>query len=287
MGGGSFRSRSSGSSFGGSRSFSSPSFGGGGGGGTRYVPVPVPIGPRYSYGPVYHTGYSSGGGGWIVFLILVGIVVIVVVVAVRSKRKAQAQEDAENRISPARVQLGLQMQAWAVTERLESIARRAHTEDPDGLRMMLQQSVAAMRPYLANIEYAAADQKPALDPPDAERAFGQWTGEARLTYDREVVRADKFGVQGEQREVATDGIHDEDGQLAVAEFFVVSIVLATRGFTLPKVRGSDDLMPLLTALAGVTASNLVALEIAWSPAAKSDAMSRDDMESTFPALRPL
>ncbi len=288
MGGGSFRSRSGGSSFGsggGGGSFSSPSYGSGGGG-TRFMPIPVPIGGSRYYGPSYGYGGSSGGGGWIVLLILVGIIVIVVVVARRSRRR-DGQSGGDDGIQTSRVQFGIQMQAWPLVERLEAIARNADTSDSGGLQNMLVQSLATIRHYVYNIEFGAAEQKPAMNPLEAERQFGRWTGEARLSYDREVVRADRFGVQEQQKEVATDGLHDEDGQLAVAEFFVVTLVLATRSFTLPTLTNVAEVQMLLGQLAGLTASDLVALEIIWSPAAKSDAMSRDDMETTFPALRPL
>ena len=299
FGGGSFRGRSGGSSFGGG-SFGSGSSGGssfspsfGGGGGTRFVPVPVPLGGSRYYGS--SNGYgrtSSGGGCWLGCLILVGIIVVIVIVAQRSRRMNRGggsggRSDDADAIQTARVQLGLQMQAWALVDRLDALARSGNTSDSEGLQNLLRQSLATIRHYLANIEYGAAEQKPALEPIEAERQFGRWTGEARLSYDREVVRSDKFGVQEQQREVATDGIRDEDGQLAVAEFFVVTIVVATRSFALPPLRKTDDLQGVLSALAGLTASDLVALEIIWSPAAKSDAMSRDDMETTFPALRPL
>ncbi len=290
MGGGSFRGRSGGSSFGGgssSGSFSSPTFGGGSS--TRFVPVPVPIGGSRYYGYGYGGG-SSGGGGWLVLLFLVVIIVVIVIVARRSRRSGGGGgggESAEDKIQTARLQLGLQMQAWPLVDRLDALARSANTSDSNGLANMLVQSLAAIRHYLFNIEYAAAEQKSAMEPIEAERQFGRWTGEARLSYDREVVRSDKFGVQEQQREVATDGIHDEDGQLAVAEFFVVTLVVATRGFALPLVHNNADLQAVLTALAGLTGSDLVALEIIWSPASKSDAMSREDMETTFPALRQL
>lgn len=297
MGGGSFKSRSSGSSSrgsssfgGGSRSFSSPSFGGGGG--TRFVPVPVPIGgPRYYGSPYSSPGSSSSSGGWIILLVIVGLIIVVVIVARRSKANradgGTGDGDTRDLMQTGRVQLGIQMQAWSLTERLEAIARSAHTEDPEGLRTMLVQSLAAIRRVVDNVEFGAAEQKAPVAPLEAERQFGRWTGEARLSYDREVVRADKFGVQDQQREVATDGIRDEDGQLAVAEFFVVTLVLATRSFTLPPLRNPADVQNVLTAISGLTASDLAALEIVWSPAAKSDAMSREDMETTFPALRPL
>ncbi len=195
--------------------------------------------------------------------------------------------DAEPKIETARVQIGLQTQAWSLVERLESIARGTNTNDSGSLHSMLVATIQALGKYRDNIEYAAAEQSKALPPVDAERQFGRWTGEARLSYDREVVRSDRFGVQVQQREVATDGIHDEDGQLAVAEFFVLTIVIATRGLTVATVRTHDDLKKVLDSLAYVPANDIMALEIVWSPAAKSDAMSREDMETTFPALRPL
>lgn len=286
--GGSSRSSGGSHSFGGS---GGSSWGGGssswGGGGTRYVPVPV-----RSYGYGYGGGYSSGGGSFFSFLFFVIVVIIIIAVIVAARRRRQGNSsssytprEVEDRVRVARVMLGVQAQAWPLVEKLDTIAKNANTSTPDGLQHVLIQTLAAIRRFETNVDYGAVEQKLPQQSVDAERQFAQWTGEARLTYDREVVRADKFGLHEEEREVKTDGIHDEDGQLAVHEYFAVVLVLATRQLTLPPLAKSADLPVLLTALAGIAVDDLVALEVIWTPDSKSDAMSREDLESRFAQLR--
>ncbi len=287
MGGGGFRSHSSGSSFGGGRS-SSPSFGGGsgfGGGsssggwyGSRTYFVPVPIG-----------GSRSGNfdSTWLWVLVLVAILIAFVYLA---SKRAQPRPGMPSHSRPsstiwtARVQFGIQTQAWGLVDHLDDIARKAQTTDAQGLHALLTKSVGAIRPFVDNVEYTATELKKTKDPIEAEQQFGRWTGAARSSYNREVVRADRFGVQEEQREIATDGIHDEDGQLAVAEFFVLTIVIGLRELDVVHQFPKGQPTKILESLAQITTSELLALEIIWTPASKSDAMSRDDLETTFPDL---
>lgn len=246
------------------------------------------MGPRY-YGTGYGPAGGGGGGGvvLVVILVIVGIFVVVVVLGRRKQKVQQAAEAEAEKIRVTRVTFGVQDQAWPLVEGLREVASRSTDVSPAGLQRLLLQAGRFLRKHEDHIAYGAVDAKPALPPEDAQRQHGQWAGEARLTYDRETVRSDHMGVQTQAREVETDGIRDEDGQLAVHEFFVVILVIAHRGPALPGLRQASGLSALLDAIAGISVNDLVAVELIWTPDARSDAMSRDDMESRFAQLRPL
>jgi uncharacterized membrane protein len=138
------------------------------------------------------------------------------------------------------------------------------------------------------IEYASARQSLLLSLPKAEDEFTYWSNTERSKYNREVLRVDKSGKAQQQKEWKTDGIRDEDGQLAVHEFFVVTVVLACRGQKFPaSIQNHAELNSALAAMQRLKPEQLVALEVIWSPSARSDAMSRDDMTSRYPELRQL
>lgn len=305
----SFGSSSSSSSYRPSSSYSSSSYGGGG---TRYVPVPVPVpGSTYHYG-AYSPGYSSyrsygyyrsGGSFWgaLVAMIIVGIILFIIVVAIvkavrNSRSNASSSGDsATSAPAPSNekcdvwlVQLGVQMAARDIQDTLEAMAAKIDPNSEDSLSYALRTLAQNLQDRAESVEYAAVRGTEKLQMAKAEDQFQLWSGNERAKFNREVIRGSKSGVQRSQKEWQTDGIRDEDGQLAVAEFFVVSVVLASRGVKLPRqVMGGDSLNGLLQALGGVTGAQLVALEVVWSPAARSDAMSRQDMEGRYPELAPV
>jgi uncharacterized membrane protein len=128
----------------------------------------------------------------------------------------------------------------------------------------------------------------ALPRNQAEQQFQLLAGDARSQFGREIVRADSQGVRHQQKEVATDGIRDEDGQLAVSEFFVVTVLVAVRGVTLvQRILDARELESALQTLAAIPPDSLEAVEVVWSPAAKSDSMDRDDMALRYPQLAPV
>lgn len=293
MGGG-FRSSSrsfggssrSSPSFGGGASRSSPSYGGGGYGGTRYIPVPIPIGGGgygggYGGGGYYRT--SSGGGG--VFLALIVILIFAGAVYFLVRWQAARKGAEADKLVVGRYDFGVQAMARDMQDRLEAMAARVDTSSSEGLASMLREVALELRRHIEHIAFASAQLHGALAREAAEQQFLMIAGDARSQYGREVVRADQQGVRRQQKEIATDGIRDEDGQLAMAEFFVVTVIVAVRGVQLvARVDDAQQLQQALATLTGIPPASLEAVEVVWSPASKSDAMDRDDMALRYPAL---
>jgi len=225
-------------------------------------------------------------GGVLVFFLVVGGIVVAFIVFARfqAARKGKVA-DAANRVDVFQIQLGVQAQARAVQDRLERMAQSIDTETEQGLQTMLREVAIELRRHAEHIEYGAIERAAALSLPAAEQKFLSYSGEARSTYNREVISRDALGVRTQQKELTTDGIRDEDGQFAVSEFFVVTILAAMRGVTLPeRLMDAAALDELLAALGSVAAEQLVAAEVVWTPASLSDSMARDDMESRFPQM---
>lgn len=286
---GSSSSRSFGSSS--SRSSGSSSWGGSR---TRYVPVPVPVGAPYGYGygrPV--SGSAVGAGAALVFILVLMALIIAVVVLRAIWRRRRGAEDGtsdqgEAACDVSLVQLGIQIQARHIQAKLEQLAERTTAHDEAALAFALRTLATELKEAAAHIEYGAVQQQMRLSFVRAQDQFELWAGNERAKYNREVIRSDASGTRRQQKEWKTDGLRDEDGQLAVHEFFVLSLVLATRGVRLPaQLIDVTTLDALLEQLVAVRTEQLVALEVVWSPAAQSDAMGRDDMTSRYPTLAPL
>ncbi len=280
-------------------------------GGTRYVPVPVPTpGSTYYFGAprpyrsytTWHH-YGSGGSvvGAIVSLVIVGIIFVVIVAiilaVVRARRRSAESGGGGDGYVPQPtnekcdvwlMQFGVQMQARDVQDVLEALAARTDADNEDSLSYALRELAHNLQSKIEYVEYAAVRGTEKMPMAKAEDQFQLWSSNERAKFNREIIRADGSGVRRQQKEWKTDGLRDEDGQMAVAEFFVVSVVLAVRGVQFARqVHGTAELTTLLDKLAAVNGQQLVALEVVWSPAARSDAMSREDMEGRYPELAPV
>ncbi len=295
----SFGSSSSSRSFGSSSSSPSPSsYRPSSYGGTRYVPVPVPVGGYGGGYGGYRPGYSSygyaspsSGRGWVstIVLILVLAFIVFVIVMIVKRRRNSGSGDSSQAVDPpvdlGLLQFGVQIQARSIQDKLEKLAERTNADDEGSLAFALRTLAQELQAHAENVEYAALQRLHALPLVRAEDQFNLWASNERAKFNREVIRGGSSGVQRQQKEWKTDGIRDEDGQLAVAEFFVISVVIASRSLTLPnQLADGSALTEVLDALAAVRTEQLVALEVVWSPAAMSDSMSRDDMTSRYPSL---
>ncbi len=278
---------SSSSSSSGSFGSSSPSYGG-----TRYVPVPVPVG---GYSRPYYGGYRSYGSSGsfmgaltaiIVFVVIIIIILVLRWLWLRGKRAVgDAVADRAERCDVTLVQFGVQMLARPIQDKLEKLADKIDASSEEGLAYALRVLGQELTAHQENVEYVAVQVQAKLGLAKAQDQFELWAQNERAKYNREVIRGQAGGARRQQKEWQTDGIRDEDGQLAVAEYFVISLVLASRNWTPPAyINDSAELATLLEQLSGFKTDNLVALEVVWSPAAQSDAMSRDDMTSRYPAL---
>jgi uncharacterized membrane protein len=250
-------------------------------GGTRYVPIVV---GGSSYG--YRSGSGSGSvlGAVIVLVIVGGVVVGVILLARRQRQKSETALA----LTIVHYDFGVQQVARDIQDKLEALAARVDVSTAEGLRDMLSTVARELRRRQEHIEFGSVEFTPALPPPEAEQQFHRWTDDARSKYGREVIRADRLGVQRQQKEIATDGLHDEDGQLAVAEYFVVTVVVAARNVAFPtELTSAQQLEEVLGLLGSIPAHQLEAAEIVWSPASQSDAMDREDMALRYPALAVL
>jgi uncharacterized membrane protein len=64
-------------------------------------------------------------------------------------------------------------------------------------------------------------------------------------------------------------------------------VAAAAPLTLPPVATSRELAAALSALGRVAPSDVLAVEVVWSPQAQGDALSKEDLERGYPQLQPL
>lgn len=187
-----------------------------------------------------------------------------------------------------RLELGVQAQSRTqIQQHLDSLAESANLDTEEGLLAFLREIILSLQRNKEAVDYGHVEVIRRLTHEGAEPKFQGWANEARGKYDREVIRRDTLGTRKTQRNVETENeLVDEDGDLAVAEYFVVTLLVAKDGgVTIPeKLQDTHELDAVLNELNKITAQQLMVVEVIWSPSAESDTMSRDDLSMTYPEL---
>jgi uncharacterized membrane protein len=282
----------SGSSFGGLRGFRSGagsglsrSFSGGRrsfGGGSSFIFL-----PSFGWG---YGGWGFGGGmGMFGSLLMVGIVGLGAIMVVRSIRLASRRalvsgDDYDDAMESAgrsyvyTVQLALGRSGRGVQQRLEEFARTGDTSTESGLAELLRQTALELMREKDSIRYSLIE---------ASGPFSLTNGEAKLTG---AATAERSRFQVERVRGTGGQLRRSEAALTVGkealEYLVVTVLVATRA-PLGIGKGDDRraVDQALAELGAVAASNLLGLEVIWTPADPEDSMTVTDLLTTYPDMR--
>ena len=170
-----------------------------------------------------------------------------------------------------------------VSTSMNAIAEQGDTSNPDGLVLMLREVLALLRGVERSWTHAGSAHAQRLAPEEAEARFVSIADGARGRFDAELIRNAHGNVV---RQPSPDlPVSDAPGVV------VVTLVVATHRHLspLPPENDAARLSLALDRLVGLAASDLVALEVVWSPSDPRDRIPAAEMEAMYPeltALRP-
>jgi uncharacterized membrane protein len=256
-------------------------------------------GSHFFFFPSFGWGWGGGYGGGFGFgsLIMLGVVAFGVFTVVRSLRRARAAgggpatlfgggPDYEDDVVPDRayvykIQLGLGRSARDIQNSLARFAAEGDTSSETGLAALLQQTSLELMRHRDSIRYAAVDASGPMSLTNGETKMNAAALAERSRFQVERVR----GADG--RVMKSDAAATESAD--ALEYLVVTTVLATRQPVIQTKEVADpgQLQGLLGELGGVPARSILGLEVIWTPADPSDALSKDDLVTTYPELRSL
>lgn len=177
-----------------------------------------------------------------------------------------------------------------IQHHLEAMGNAADFSTPDGLRRFLDEIIVLVRRQAQLVEQGRVLSSQG-DLSQVEGAYRGWLSEARSKFDRDILRRQgahtyRAGVRNMGQDNA---LLDEDGDFEPHHYIVLSLGVAWQhGAAMStKLDSHQDLLARLNELGAISTSQLMALEIVWSPSAESDAMGKSDMLATYPELRPL
>lgn len=289
---------STGGSWGGSTGYGGGSYGGSN---RRYDRAGADEGDRPSGGN--RAARTEGGGrlgpggiiGVVGFSIVFGLIVVVMIV--RSARMklptgehpqggASSGSAARNRYGGPnamyvhRLSLGIDWRSRAeVQATMKRLALAGDTASPQGLANLLRESVLALRRAEMGWLYVAGEDLGSFAPQQAEATFRQVATRMRASFQHEVVRAgDGIAHTADAPEMRA---HSNEGEGTVV---VHLIVVARRPLGLASQPDANQIRTALDARAALTAEQLVALEVVWSPAEDNDRMSTAELEQNYPEM---
>lgn len=280
IGGGSFRSAPSMP-----RSYGGGGYGGGGGGG----------GYRGGFGggigfPFLLPIFGFGGGGLFGFLVLMAVVGLIAnalrggggggpALSYGDGPMANAVR-ADGPVSIAQVQLGLLASARELQADLRRLAATADTSSNLGLQRVLQETSLALLRNPDLWVYAAVEvgQVPFGS---AESTFNRLSMAERSKLDRELTT----NVQGQRADEPSQKVGDSD---ATSDFIAITLLLASRSRLNLQGGGSGEaLRNSLQVLGGVSADDLLALEVIWQPEGIGEVLSTEQLITAYPQLAHL
>jgi uncharacterized membrane protein len=308
--------RSSGGRYGGRAGFSQSRGGSSGGGWSGSRPAPTrPYGapPPSSYGPSMPSpgfgflpfllpflwggwgggagaGSGSGLGGILGLLIILGIVVLVGRVLLKNLAAARRDRPGGSpsgvlggeRYAVVKCQLALLSTARSLQRELQTYASTGSTDTVAGLASALQDVVMALMRHSDYWRYGVVQVQPAATLDDAERAFNQVVGQERAKLSEELT----VNVDGVRRQARPS---ERAPSNEVGQYLVVSLIVATGypEFTAYQTPSPKDIEGTLQRLSTLLPSDLLALEVMWSPENPDDSLTEDELIAEYPELSAL
>lgn len=281
------------------------------GGGSFRAPSRTYAPPTRTYQPPgggYGGGYYPGGGGFgFPFLLpfwgigggFGGLFSILIFFAIASflvqsfRRIGGGSNEVEYSSNPtvgvARVQVGLLAEARNLQDELDQLAETADTGSAEGRAQVLQEGTLALLRHPEYWAYAKAESQQArLE--SAEAKFNQLAlGERSKFAEETLSNVNNQLRQGGGNRTLPAG--ETGGDLTVleqgpSEYIVVTLVVGAFGqLQLPDVKNSEDLRQALRQIGGISSDRLLAVEILWTPQAKGDTLTSEDLLVMYPDLK--
>lgn len=171
---------------------------------------------------------------------------------------------------------------------IEQLTTDATLDTPAGRHAYISELLLVLRRRSHAMSHARSDTN-SMSAEEADSYLNQVAHDARAKFERDIIRkTESKESRATQRNVTSpDALLDEDGDFDVHECIVLTLALAHNGDWIddvPDASPRDTYKAHIRQLAGLTSTQLLRIEVIWSPSAESDAMSKLDMITNYPEL---
>jgi uncharacterized membrane protein len=230
---------------------------------------------------------GSGFGGILGLLIILGIVVLVGRVLLRNLASARRDrlDDSPTvslsgeRYAVVKCQLALLSTARSLQRELRNFANTVTTDTVAGLAAGLQDVVMALMRHGEYWRYGAVQVQHAATLDDTERTFNQVVSQERAKLSDELT----VNIDGVRRQPE---VQERAAAREVGQYLVVTLIVATGypEFTALQTPSIKDLEATLQRLGTLLTSDVLAVEIMWSPENPDDTLTEDELITEYPEL---
>jgi uncharacterized membrane protein len=190
-------------------------------------------------------------------------------------------------VSVTRLQVGLLAQARDLQPELNRIAETADTNSPEGRSEVLQEASLALLRHPEYWVYAGGGtQQAKLN--SAESQFNRLSLAERSKFSEETLS----NVNNQLKAVLSqEALSGEDNPTRLisegpGEYIIVTLLAATLGkCEIPAINSADDLRQALRQIGSLPSEQLLAIELLWTPQAKGDTLTSDDLFAEYPDLQ--
>jgi uncharacterized membrane protein len=226
-------------------------------------------------------------GNLLFWALVVGALVFVAVIILSrmNSRSSGGLRTPSKSLAAAQVikfQLALLSAAKELQTELNKLAETVNTGDPTGLQQLLQETTLAL---IRHPDYWMQAGVEVVSTPSyevAESKFDEWVMTERAKFSEETLTNVEGRVQ--KREAKPNRDREEIG-----DYLVITLIVATTRtvFQPLSVMNVDELKKLLTTLGSLSARELLAIEVLWTPQNTTDVLTEDDLLVGYPELKPV
>uniref|UniRef100_A0A7R9YTY1 Uncharacterized protein n=1 Tax=Chlamydomonas euryale TaxID=1486919 RepID=A0A7R9YTY1_9CHLO len=164
-------------------------------------------------------------------------------------------------------------------KRLDNAATKFDTNNPDELHQIYKDALMLVLRNMSYVGYASSAGKVFDNLEDAEKKFNSVLLEERLKFEEETL----VSVDGRKKESALSSRKADD--VGLDRWLCMSMLMCLEGrVKLPKVTSQLELKKVLTELGGMTAEDVIAFELLWTPQASDDSYSKDELLTDYPDM---
>jgi len=245
------------------------------------------VSPSYGYSQGYYYGgggigfplftpFFIGGGGLFTAVLLFGAAGLILQAIQRFQEQRQEEAVLNPKVTVAQLQVALLSQARSLQAELNQLARTSRPDTPEGRAQLVQALTLALLRHPEYWSYAYTSTEN-VSLTQAESEFNRLALRVRAQVQQETLV--NATVQAPTVPLAAE---------TPGEYLLVTLLVATTTpVKLPVIHTLTDVKNALTTLGSLGADSLLALEIIWFPQADGDTLTREELVTANPFLRPL
>ncbi len=233
----------------------------------------------------YSSGRRSSGGsliGIFIFLAIIGIIVFFVIKSRKREAAGYVESTTNETFTPIKIQFGLHATADNFKTQVLDLASSLSYDTDEDMKELVSETSMLLINNQDYIKYAYVEQGTSTrNLTQAETDYDNLINEERKKLSQETFQNKNGSIT--QRELSED---NKPSFMEIKEYFIITLIVSysSRKIELQDSYDWQYYEGILSQLAAIPGSNIVAAEIIWSPDAAGDVLTEDDITMYYPKM---